>query len=147
MEDHDVEATIIAELILARDAATAAAAPFVQDVVGRQPESSPPQPRERRKTSSALLLHRAITTLGASVVAQSLNLKPEELERLDASERSMTLEQQRTLALAILVVSEGHPELRRRATGLLGQVSAAAEFAAGASRRHAGPPPTNRWPV
>jgi hypothetical protein len=102
--------------------------------------------RDRRKTSSALLLHRAVKTLGAETLAPALGLTIAELERLDAAERPMTLEQQRTLALAVLVLSDRHPELRRRAAALVAQVRAAVEFAMGVTERHVGPPPTNRWP-
>lgn len=106
-----------------------------------------PRPRDRRKTSSAILLHRAVVALGADVVARALGLTTAEVTRLDATEKPMNLEQQRTLALAVLVLSENHPALRRKAMGLLGQVRAAVEFVAGATERHAGPPPTNRWPI
>jgi hypothetical protein len=102
--------------------------------------------RDRRKTSSGLLLHRAVKTLGVDVVADALGLSPAVLQRLDAVEKPMNLEQQRTLALAVLVLSDRHPELRRRALALLGQVRASVEFAMGTTERHGGPPPTNRWP-
>jgi hypothetical protein len=102
--------------------------------------------REHRKTSSAILLHRAIVTLGVDAVAPALGLPVEELRRLDASDKPMNLEQQRTLALAVLVLSERHPPLRRKAMSLLGQVRAALEFETGMTARHAGPPPTNYWP-
>jgi hypothetical protein len=87
-----------------------------------------------------------VITLGAEAVAPALGLTTAELERVDAVEKPMSLDQQRTLAMAILVLSGGHPELRRRAIALLGQVRAAIEFATGATECHAGPPPTNRWP-
>jgi hypothetical protein len=102
--------------------------------------------RDRRKTTSAMLLHRAVKTLGVETVAPALGLTAAELERLDAIQKPMSLEQQRTLALAVLVLSEGHPELRRRASALLAQLHAAVEFAMGTTERHVGPPPTNRWP-
>lgn len=101
--------------------------------------------RARRKTTSAILLHRAVKTLGADVVAPALGLTPADLERLDHSARRMSLEQQRTLGMAVLVLSDGHPDLRRGAIALLAQIRAAVEFASGATERHVGPPPTNRW--
>jgi hypothetical protein len=120
-----------------------------QNSKAEQPSASPGSSggthREWRKTTSGILLHRAVTTLGVDVVAPSLGLTAAELERLDASDKPMTLEQQRTVALAVLVLSEEHPDLRRRAAALLAQVRAAVDFAAGVTERHAGSPPTNRW--
>jgi hypothetical protein len=101
--------------------------------------------RRRRKSTSAALLHDAVTTLGADVVAPALGLTAAELGRLASTDKAMNLAQQHTLALAMLVLSEGYPELRRGAIGLLRQVRAAAEFATGTTETHRGPPPTNRW--
>jgi len=99
-----------------------------------------------KKTASGTLLERAVSSLGAEVVAASLSLNVQALEGLLASEKPMNLEQQRTLALAIYAASENHPELRRRAMSLLAQVRAAADFEAGVTERHAiAPSHSHRW--
>lgn len=108
-------------------------------------ESAQRGARDRRTTTSAILLHRAVVTLGAEAVAPALGLTATQLERLDTIDKPMSLDQQRTLALALLTLSEGHPELRRGATTLLAQVRAAVEFAMGVTECHRGPRPTNRW--
>jgi hypothetical protein len=99
----------------------------------------------RRRTASGLLLDRAIATLGATELASILNLTPQDVERMAAEGQSMSLRQQRILALAVLTLSENHPGLRRRATSLLGQVRACEAFEAGLTQRHAEPPPRMGW--
>jgi hypothetical protein len=96
-----------------------------------------------RKTASGVLLHRAVATLGIESVAQALALPSDAVERLLVARKPMSLAQQRTLGLAILVLSEGHPELRRRASALLSQTRAAADFEAGVTERHLTMPPSN----
>jgi len=86
-----------------------------------------------------------VQILGADAVAPVLGLTTAELARLEAVERPMSFEQQRILATAILILSDGHPELRRGAISLLAQLDAANEFVRGTTQRHSGPPPKNRW--
>jgi hypothetical protein len=109
---------------------------------GRLPK---PTSARRSKTTSGILLELAIATAGAERLASALQLTKQDVERIAAEGRPMTLPQQRILALAVLTISEHHPDMRRRAKALLGQVRASEEFAAGVTERHAQSPPPAKW--
>ncbi|HEY4307714.1 MAG TPA: hypothetical protein VGM82_24780 [Gemmatimonadaceae bacterium] len=97
------------------------------------------------KSTSGDLLRRVADRLGIDEIASTLAVQPAVLLQFLDGTRRMTLAQQRTLAVAVLLLCEGHDDLRRRATTLLGQVSAAAEFEGGTTQRHADPPPRLGW--
>jgi hypothetical protein len=99
-----------------------------------------------RKTASANLLQRAVSTLGPDVVASALGLDLAALEKLRATDKPMNLAAQSTLALAIFAASDSHPELRRKSLALLAQVRAAADFESGVTERHTiAPAHSHRW--
>lgn len=104
------------------------------------------QPRRGKATSSRTLLQHAVDAFGIARLAETLQIDVAQVKWLLASQWPMTLEQQRLLAVAVLVLSEKNVELRGRAAALLGQVRAAADFQAGATQRHEGPPPSKFWP-
>jgi len=88
------------------------------------------QPRARQ-TSAGILLQKAVARLGAAQLAATLGVASEVIERLTLEGRPLDLVQQRTLAVAVLTLSEEHPDLRRRAAALLAQIQAAEDFATG----------------
>lgn len=101
--------------------------------------------RTRARTSSAALLRKAAEQIGMDDIARTLGVTPIALAHFLREDRTMTLAQQRTLALAVLLLCDGHDDLRRRATALLGQVRAAAEFKDGVTQVHENPPPGVGW--
>ena len=110
-----------------------------------QPGEKPPTSSRRKNTSAGILLERASAALGAKSIAEALGIQASDLERFLSGETGMSSAQQRTLALAVLTLSDGHPDLRRRAMSLLGQVRATEEFEAGVTERHLSPPPARGW--
>jgi hypothetical protein len=107
---------------------------------GRAEPGTKDAPR-RRTTAAQRLLDQAVQILGASSLAEALQVSDESVRSLAAREEPMTLAQQRVLALAILTVTE-HPDLRRRAATLVAQVRAAEDYNAGVTARHSMPPPS-----
>jgi hypothetical protein len=91
-----------------------------------------------------VLLECAISSLGAAALADALGVTSRDIERISSEGRTMTLAQQRVLAMAVLTLSDGHPDLRRRAATHLGQVRAVDEFESRATERHTFPPRV-RW--
>jgi hypothetical protein len=131
MPNDPAEYTVLANLIKSRDAALEKSTGLtVVDDSGKRV----------KKTASGMLLHRAVSVLGAEIVAESLAITTEALDHLLASSKPMTLAQQRTLGLAIFVVSGDNREIRSRAIALLAQVDAAADFQAGVTKRHMNSP-------
>ena len=90
-------------------------------------------------------MQRAVEVLGLDVVARALELPPAALEPFVVGRQIMTLPQQRMLGLAVLAVSDGQGELRRRALALLGQVHAATAFESAATETHSSGPVSHRW--
>ena len=103
------------------------------------------QPRHRPRTSSGMLLQKAADEVGMEEIAKTLAVSPVALAHFLREDRTMTLAQQRTLALAVLLLCNGHDDLRRRANALLSQVRAAAEFEAKTTQVHENPPPATGW--
>jgi len=101
--------------------------------------------RACQKTSSWKLLNEAVSVFGSEKLADELGIEPADVERLIEADRPMTYAQQRALAIAVLVLSDGRGVLRRRAASLLAQVHAAEDFAAGITERHGYPPPSHHW--
>jgi len=93
-----------------------------------------------------MLLQHAVDAFGARRLGETLEIPADQVQWLLARNWPMTLEQQRLLGVAVLVLSDKNPELRRRAAALIAQVRAAEDFRAGATQRHEGPPPSKFWP-
>jgi hypothetical protein len=91
------------------------------------------------------LLKKAAARLGVDEIARTLAIPSDALAKFMNGERQMTLPQQRTLALAVLLLSEGHEDLRRRAKALLSQVRAATDFQTGVTECHPNPPSSVGW--
>jgi len=101
--------------------------------------------RACQKTSSWKLLNEALSVFGGERLAEAIGIAPADVERLVEADRPMTYAQQRVLAIAVLVLTEGRGVLHRRAASLLAQVHAAEDFAAGITERHGYPPPSHHW--
>ena len=145
MPDENTEYAILAQLVASRDAAVDAAksaGPVASAALDKPAEVA----HEKRppKTTSGVLLQRAVAILGREAVAQALDLPVAALDPFLGG-RKMTLAQQRLLGLAVLAVSDGHGELRRRALTLLGQVRAVSDFQSDATETHMIAPPTHHW--
>jgi hypothetical protein len=149
MSDSKPEAKDFNALIEARDAALRVLADAHAHEAGTtEPDDSASaraELRHRARTSSGALLQKAAEQLGMDEIAKTLGVSSVALAHFLREDRTMTLAQQRTLALAVLLLCDGHDELRRRATALLGQVRAAAEFEAGVTQVHENPPPGIGW--
>lgn len=147
MTDPEPEQFVIASLIAARDVALRVLAEAEaqglgtdndEDGNGDTPPSS--QSHARPQTSSGILLQKAAEQLGVGAIAGALGVSEEALEHFLQKSQPMNLVQQRTLALAVLVLCDEHDALRRRASALLHQVAAATDFETGVTPRHAYPP-------
>ncbi|HEY4305430.1 MAG TPA: hypothetical protein VGM82_13220 [Gemmatimonadaceae bacterium] len=148
MSDDAAEAATLTTLIAAHDVAMQVVTDIDADeiaVSGALAEGSIDAPRSpvRRKTTSGMLLELAAATLGLERLAGTLEIPADALARFLGDSKTMTLAQQRSLALSVLLLCDGRDDLRRKATTLLGQVNAAADFEAGVTPRHASPPPSN----
>ena len=93
-------------------------------------------------TAAGRLLIHAIQKLGSQPIANALRISVDDVTRLTASEKPMSLAQQRVLAIAVLAIAEQN-DLRREAARLLDQVRAAQDYHAGVTERHQTPPA--RW--
>jgi hypothetical protein len=96
-------------------------------------------------TTSGMLLRKAAERFGMDEIARTLDVPAAALADFLDRERSMTLSQQRMLALAVLLLCDGHDDLRRHATALLSQVRAVTEYESGITVRHIEPPPHMGW--
>src|SRR5947209_4582784 len=97
------------------------------------------KPRDK-PSASGVLLERAVAAFGVDALATKLQIEPDRLQTFSGGGFRLTLAQQHALAVAVLTLSEDHPQLRRRASALLGQVRAAENFDAGTTGRHANRP-------
>lgn len=103
------------------------------------PSQSIPTTRFSSSRSGRLLIDAA-AALGAPRLAALLGLAEAQLCQVIASERQMSLGQQRLLATALLTLDREHAKLRRGAAALLRQVQAAEDYATGVTETHRTPP-------